>query len=218
VAFVLVVTAAGAVAVATLPSQPLGADTGSDPGPATGTARSLTGIFAVVGLEFTLSFWAASYLHDDVGLARDTSVALVSALYAANLVGRVLASRVARRRPAPTVLLACLATALAGVPVLLLAETGVVAVCGLAVVGIGTGGTFPLASALHVEASHRSADQALGQTLAVAGLGQIAGPLAAGAIAQLADLRVGLLVLAALVLLAAASTWPSGGVARPAAH
>ena len=41
------------------------------------------------------------------------------------------------------------------------------------------GGTFPLASALHVTASHRTADQALGQILTVAGLGQIAGPLVA---------------------------------------
>ena len=81
-----------------------------------------------------------------------------------------------------------------------------VAVVGLAIAGIGIGGTFPLACALHVAASPRSADQALGQITTAAGLGQIVGPLAAGALGQAANLRVGLFVLVALVLLAAVTT------------
>lgn len=166
--------------------------------------RTLTMIFAIVSLEFTLSFWAASYLHDDVGIARDTSVALVSALYAANLVGRLVASRLARRLATPVLLRLSLATALAGLPFVLGAGNIAVATVGLAVTGMGIGGTFPLASSLHIAASPRSADQALGQILTVAGVGEIVGPLAAGALAQGAGLRVGLLVLPALVVLAAA--------------
>lgn len=63
------------------------------------------------------------------------------------------------------------------------------------------GSSPPLTS--HVRASGRSADSVLGQVLAVASLGQIAGPLSAGAIAQAAGLRAGLLVLPALTLTAA---------------
>jgi fucose permease len=170
--------------------------------------RALTTIFAVVGLEFTLSFWAASYLHDDVGIARNTSVALVSGLYAANLAGRLAASRIARRLAAAAVLRISLAAAFAGVTLLLAAGNAVVAGVGLVVTGMGIGGTFPLASAIHIAASRRSADQALGQILAVAGIGQIAGPLAAGVLAQAVGLRAGLLVLPALVLVAAATTRP----------
>lgn len=208
--FVVVVAAAVAMGTIRLPEP------GSPPGAhATGRARdhaprrSLTTIFAVVGLEFTLSFWAASYLHDDVGIARDTSVALVSALYAANLVGRLVTSRLARHLSTPVVLWLFLATALAGLPFLLAATDSVMAGIGLAVTGIGIGGTFPLASALHVSGSRRTADQALGQILTVAGLGQIAGPLAAGALAQATGLRLSLLVLPALVLLAAATVRPA---------
>ncbi|WP_344317887.1 MFS transporter [Acrocarpospora pleiomorpha] len=168
--------------------------------------RTLTTIFAVVGLEFTLSFWAASYLHDVVGITQDTAVALVSALYAANLAGRVLASRLVRRLPPTTVLRLSLATALAGTPVMLAADNPVLVTVGLAVTGIGIGGTFPLASSLHVAASGRTADQALGQILTVAGIGQITGPLVAGALAQTTDLRLGLLVLPALTVLAATTT------------
>lgn len=168
--------------------------------------RTLTTIFAVVGLEFTLSFWAASYLHDDVGLSQAAAVTMVSVLYAANLVGRLLASRLAHRMPETVVLRLALVAALVGVPVLLAASNGVVAAAGLAITGIGIGATFPLASALHVAASRRTADQALGQTITVAGAGQIAGPLVAGLVAQGIGLRLGLLVMPALTLLAAATS------------
>jgi fucose permease len=169
----------------------------------------------VVGLEFTLSFWAASYLHDDVGIAVDTSVAMVSGLYAANLLGRLVASRIARVWSAVNVLWLSLATALAGVPVLLTAQGLLAAGIGVVVTGMGIGGCFPLASALHVAASRRTADQALGQILAVAGGGQIVGPLAAGAVAQGTDLRVGLLVLPALAIIGAATVRPNPDTDRP---
>ncbi|MGN6607140.1 MAG: MFS transporter [Jatrophihabitans sp.] len=168
-----------------------------------GSRRGLVTIFAVVGAEFTISFWGASWLHDDVGIARDAAAALVSVGYAANLVGRVVASRLARRRPAASVLFAALVLVLAGSPVLLAADTAAVAVLGLLITGIGIGATFPLASALHVASSRRTADQALGEILVVAGVGQIVAPLAAGVIAQRSSLTAGLLVLPVLALLAA---------------
>lgn len=205
IVFVVVLAAALAVAATRLPdaAQPV-RDTG-DHAARHAPRLTLTTIFAVVALEFTLSFWAATYLHDDVGLAQDTAVALISALYAANLVGRVLASRLARRLSVAVVLRIALATALAGTPILLSAGNVVVAAIGLAVTGMGIGGTFPLASTLHVSASRRTADQALGQILTIAGVGEITGPLIAGALAQATGLRISLLVLPALVLVAAAT-------------
>jgi fucose permease len=208
IAFVVVVTAATAVGATRLPDATRPVPEVAAPVLADDRWQrpTLTTIFAVVALEFALSFWAASYLHDDVGIARDTSVALVSALYAANLVGRLIASRLARRLATPVLLWLSLAMALAGLPFLLGAGNVVVAAVGLTLTGVGIGGTFPLASSLHIAASRRTADQALGQILTVAGIGQIAGPLVAGAIAQAADLRVGLLVMPVLVLLASASS------------
>jgi MFS family permease len=166
-------------------------------------APTLIVVFAIVGLEFSLSFWLASYLNDDIGLTRDVAVAAVSGLYAASLSGRLLASRLARRASAERLLAAALGTALLGLPVLLAARNPSLAAVGIAVAGIGIGAMFPLTSAMHVKASPRSADSALGQTLAVAALGQLGGPLAAGAIAQAANLRIGLLILPALSLVAA---------------
>lgn len=47
-------------------------------------------------------------------------------------------------------------------------------------------------TALHVGASLRNADSAIGQVLVIAAIGEILGPLTVGAIAQAAGLRTGL--------------------------
>lgn len=176
------------------------------PGPR-GPARfqpTLVIVFAIVALEFGLSFWLASYLHDDVGLARGTALVLVSGLYAANLIGRVIASRLAHTHAPERVLAGALGCVLAGLPFLLAATSVGAAGVGIVFAGAGIGALFPLTSSLHVQASGRTADGALGEILTVAAFGQISGPLIAGAIAQAVSLRAGLLVLPALTLMAAA--------------
>ncbi|MFL5863576.1 MAG: MFS transporter [Solirubrobacteraceae bacterium] len=162
-------------------------------------------IFAIVALEFALSFWLASYLNDDVGLGRGAAVAMVSGLYAANLLGRLTASRLARTQGPERLLTLALGAVLIGLPFLLAATSAMAAVAGILLAGAGMGALFPLTSSLHIQASGRSADGALGETLVVAAAGQTAGPLLAGAIAQAATLRAGLLVLPGLTLLAASS-------------
>jgi MFS family permease len=121
-----------------------------------------------------------------------------SVLYAAALAGRLLLSRLARRIAAEPLLVSALLLAVVGAPLLLIAHGPVLGIAGIVVTGIGMGATFPLTSSLHVQASSISADAAMGQVLAVAAIGQIAGPLATGILAQVADLRVGLLMLPAL--------------------
>jgi fucose permease len=203
VAAATLVLAAGVVAAALAGPPSHTAPARADTTAGRRSYRTLFVIFSIVAMEFTLSFWAASYLHDDVGLARNAAVAMVSGMYAANLVGRLGASRLARRVGPLPLLAAALTTALAGVPILLTAHGPVSAAIGLAVVGMGIGATFPLASSVHVEVSARTADEALGEILTVAGIGEIFGPVVAGAVAQAADLRVGLLALPALIVLAA---------------
>jgi fucose permease len=214
------------VALVALVAAAVGAGTGmpgATPAPApvdgarpSGRRATLATIFAVVALEFSLSFWLATYLADDVGFARDAAATTVSLLYAAHLAGRLAASRVARRVEPQRLLLAALAVVLVGVPFLLAATGTVTVVVGIVVAGMGTGATFPLASSLHVQASARSADAALGETLTVAAVGQVVGPLLAGGLAQVTSLRVGLLVLPVCCVLAAASVWQqrSGGPTR----
>jgi MFS family permease len=177
-------------------------------------------IFAIVALEFALSFWLASYLNDDVGVARNTAVAMVSGLYASNLLGRLVASRLARTQSPERVLVIALGSVILGLPFLLAATSVSAAVAGIVLAGAGIGALFPLTSSLHIQASGRSADSALGETLTVAALGMTTGPLIAAAIAQVTSLRAGLLILPAMTLLAAAglaaySSHAGSSTARP---
>lgn len=160
-------------------------------------------IFAIVALEFSLSFWLASYLNGSVGIGRQAAVLMVSGLYAANLTGRLLASRLARRLTTERLLGASLILALVGLPILLAARGAAVAAVGIALTGIAIGAMFPLTSSMHVGVSSRNADGAIGQVTGIASIGQILGPFAVAAIAQAAGLRVGLFILPGLVLLAA---------------
>jgi len=178
--------------------------------PESGTDRSsrrrfpplLVVVFAIVALEFALTFWLASYLADDVGLNRQLAVTMVSGLYAANLLGRVLASRLAQRFRVEPVLAGALAVVLLGLPILLTAQNAVTAELGLAIAGVGIAATFPLTSALHVATSRHGADAAMGQVLAIASVGQMCGPLVVAVLAQVSNLRVGLIALVGFTLLA----------------
>jgi MFS family permease len=170
-------------------------------------SATLVAVFAIVALEFSLSFWLTTYLTDSVGVRRGIAASLVSVLYAANLLGRLLTSRLARRLTTPRLLAGSLVAALLGV-VVLLSATGIeAALAGIGLAGAAIGATFPLVSSLHVGGHARGSDAALGEVLATAAIGQVLGPLAAGAIAQVAGLRVGLTVLPAMTLLALAALW-----------
>jgi len=178
--------------------------------PESGTDRSsrrrfpplLVVVFAIVALEFALTFWLASYLADDVGLNRQLAVTMVSGLYAANLLGRVLASRLAQRFRVEPVLAGALAVVLLGLPILLTAQNAVTAELGLAIAGVGIAATFPLTSALHVATSRHGADAAMGQVLAIASVGQMCGPIVVAVLAQVSNLRVGLIALVGFTLVA----------------
>jgi fucose permease len=129
---------------------------------------------------------------------------MVGGLYAANLVGRLAASRLSRRVKALPLLVATLLLALGGVPVLLLARSAAVAGLGLTLLGAGGGAMFPLVSSLHLGASRLGSDGALGEVLSVAAVGQVLGPLLVAVVAQGTSLRVGLLALPALAVVALA--------------
>jgi MFS family permease len=206
-AFVLcaaaVVVAVTATAFVRLPEPRFDPARAAGRGPGGGMPATLVVVFAIVALEFALTFWLASYLGDSVGLQRQTAAGLVSVLYLANLGGRLLASRLAHRVPAEVLLGSALALALLGLPALLAATGAPLAVAGLAITGIGIGATFPLASALHVAASARGADGALGQVLAAASVGQIVGPVVVAVLAQGFGLRTGLTTLLGFTLTAA---------------
>jgi MFS family permease len=95
-------------------------------------------IFSIVALEFGLSFWLASYLNVSVGLERGLAVALVAALYGANLAGRLLASRLARQIAADRLLAFALLTAMVGLPILIASHATGPATLGFVITGMAS--------------------------------------------------------------------------------
>lgn len=211
-AFVLGAVAAGGVLVASMtiriPAE-RGADRNEPRATVQRTARRLPPIlvvvFAVVALEWSLNFWLASYLNDDLRLGRGLAVAMVSVLYAASITGRFAASRLARRMTTERLLAISLAVAFCGLLPLLATDRAAVAAVAVAIAGLGIGASFPLSSSLHLGTSDRTSTVTVGQVMATASVGQLAGPLAVGAIAEITSLRTGLIVLPLLTLLAAAT-------------
>jgi predicted MFS family arabinose efflux permease len=211
--FVLGAVAAGAV-LAGSATIPIPGEQGPrrreprDPG-LRGTHRGLPPmlvvVVAVVALEWSASFWLASYLNADVHIRLGVAVVMVSGLYAASLAGRLTASRLARQMTARRLLLTSLAVAFAGLALLLIASGTATTAAAVAITGLGIGATFPLTSSLHVETSGATSTAAVGQVMAAAAIGQLGGPLAVGAIAEYTSLRVGLVLLPVLTLLAVAA-------------
>jgi fucose permease len=204
------VVAAATVFVVVLVSVPVavppaGGHPGGVPPPVRWLAPTLIAAFAVVAVEWSVSFWLASYLNDDVRLRRGVAVAMVGVFFAAMLVGRLAASQLARRIPAEALLAGSLVCTLAGLLILLPAPNGVAAAIAVSVVGVGLGPTFPLTSAVHVAVKPASATAAMSDVLAIAAVGQIIGPLLVGAIAAVSSLRAGLLITPAVALAALAA-------------
>lgn len=162
-------------------------------------------VFSIVALEWSLSFWLASYLDDAVGLGRGAAVVMAGVLYAAMLAGRVVASRLSRRLTSERLLSIALVPILAGLPILLLAHGPVAAGLGIAVLGCGPGP--------HLPPDNRFAGQR-GQIRILRGRlpnadhrfpGPDPGALLVGVIAQAGGLRPGFLLLPAFAVLAAAA-------------
>lgn len=154
--------------------------------------------FAVVCafvIDSSVSNWSALDLTDVLG-ATESVAALAYAAYAAfMLIGRVFADRLVGSRGAPWVISAAGVLAGAGLLVVALAPSALVAIAGFAVIGLGVSPVLPLA---FVAASHHDPGNT-GIAVARVNVGNYVGfvigaPLV-GVIGEFSSLRVGFAVL-----------------------
>ena len=159
-------------------------------------------VFCGVGVEWTVGFWGAVFLRDEVGLATSTAVALLSVYYAAMLVGRMAGSVLTRRMSSTVLLGGSLATCALGFAFYWPAESPWVAVPGLAVIGLGAGLLFPMALDLAITAAAGSSTAASGHAVAAGASAVLLGPLVAGGLADAVGVRRGLIVVLVLLVTA----------------
>ncbi|MBV1849111.1 MFS transporter [Catellatospora tritici] len=155
-------------------------------------------------VEVVLSMWAASVLRDRAGMSPGVATAVMSAVVGGMFVGRLCGARIALRVRSIPLYLCALAVSLAGFAVFWSATGPVVAVVGLAVLGLGNAMHYPLAIALALGAAAGQADRAAGVASYSMAVSFGAGPLALGLVADQVGPHTAFLLIPLLLAAAAA--------------
>ena len=160
-------------------------------------------VTAGIAIEFCLVLWTADVMRERVGLSPGSAAASVTAIVGGMCLGRLSGGRLALRHPVDRLLYGAILLTGAGFAALWLTASVWLALPALVTCGLGIALFYPLGVARAIDASegrpdHASARVGIGAALA-AGLG----PFLLGALADLAGLRVALLVVPALLVLAA---------------
>lgn len=152
-------------------------------------------VFSGVVLEWSVSFWGATYLRDVVGLSRPTAVTSMSLFFGAMLTGRVVGAVLARRVTAERLLVAALATCAAGLVAATASTSTATSLSALVLLGLGISVLFPLGLSLAVAAAPDQAARVSGRCVTAGSVAVLLGPLVVGRLADVVGLRQALLVL-----------------------
>jgi MFS family permease len=162
-------------------------------------------LIASCALEFSILFWAPSYLERIVGFAPATAATAAAGFPLGMLVGRIafrtLVARVALRR----LLIATLVLVFVGFLIYWGIDWPPAAVAGVFVIGLGVAPLYPLATDFAIGAAPKAKDLASMRLAIAFGLALLLAPIALGALADEAGLGPAHLALPVLILLAYAS-------------
>jgi MFS family permease len=159
-------------------------------------------VFTGVVLEWSTSYWGATYLREVVGLSRPAAVSAMTVFFGAMLAGRVVGGVLVRRRdPA---LLVAVGLGLVAVGLVLQAVTTepAGALTGLLLLGLGIAGLFPFGLALAVAGAPARAAVVSARCIVAGSTAVLVGPLVVGQLADAVGLRP---ALALMPLVAAAA-------------
>lgn len=160
-------------------------------------------VFTGVVLEWSVAYWGATYLREEVDLSRASAVTGTTFLFAAMLTGRVAAGVLVRRFDPARLVAASLVVVAAGLAVHAASTDVVPALAGLVLLGLGIAGLFPLALSLAVAAAPDRPAEVSGRCVVAGSTAVLLGPLVVGQLADLVGLRPALLVLPLVVVGAA---------------
>ncbi len=160
-------------------------------------------VFCGVVLEWSVSFWGATYLRDVVGLPRSTAVTSMALFFGAMLTGRIAGALLARRRTPEQLLVVALLTVAAGLGLAAVTTAVPAVLTALVLLGLGVSVLFPLGLSLAVAAAPHAAASVSGRCVTAGSLAVLLGPLVVGRLADAVGLRQALLVLPVTALAAA---------------
>jgi MFS family permease len=156
-----------------------------------------------IGVEFSLTFWAADALREHTGASPAAATAGVTAIVAGMFAGRLAGGRVALRIRPGLLLLGAIGLSAVGFAVFWLSTAPIPALAGLVVCGLGIALQFPLGAALAVEMSGGRPDRGAGRISFAAGLASGVAPFALGALADRTGTHTAFLLVPVLLVAAA---------------
>lgn len=158
-------------------------------------------VFAGVVLEWSVSYWGATYLREVAALERAAAVTGMTLFFAAMVAGRVLGGVLVRRTDAARLVAAGLVTTGLGLALHTTSTAPVVALAGLVLLGLGISVLFPLSLSLAVAAAPDRSAVVSGRCVVVGSSAVLLGPLVVGQLADAVGLRpaLGLLPVVAVV-------------------
>jgi predicted MFS family arabinose efflux permease len=173
-------------------------------------------VVACVGLEFSMTLWSAELLRERDGLTPAAAATGVTAIVAGMSVGRLVGSRVARRRSVDAMLAGAFALTAAGFGVFWLSTVGWLAFAGLAVCGLGMALHYPLGIARCIRAAAGREDLASSRVSLGSGLAIGAAPFVLGLLGDAAGVRDAFLLVPALLVTASTALAAASRGARRA--
>jgi predicted MFS family arabinose efflux permease len=174
-------------------------------GPLSTAARLGVGlVFTGVVLEWSASYWGATYLREVVGLERSSAVTAMTLFYGAMLAGRVATGALVRRWDPARLVAAGLVAVAAGLALHAGSTAPGPALTGLVLLGLGIAGLFPLGLALAVAGAPDRAAVVSARCIVAGSSAVLLGPLVVGQLADAVGLRTALALLPVVTVAAAA--------------
>ena len=142
-------------------------------------------LFLGVSAEWCVALWSADFLISSLSVSESSAASLVFVFIGAGAVGRFVGSRLAKRTDSRTLLLVYLFILLGGFPLFWLGTTLLLKIIGLAVVGFGAAGLFPLGLATATDALPAHSDLISARSSFAIGLAILVNPQLLGMSADL---------------------------------
>ena len=191
--------AAGLVAVAILAAASRWPATPANGRVPRAVALAMLPLAAIAALAFvaegSMETWSAIYLRDELGAAAFIGAMGPAAFHAAMLVGRLIGAGVAGSLGAAPTLLVAGTMTLGGMSLALWVPTPALAIPGMAIAALGASFIVPVVVSLAAARAAGHAGRAASYVLSLGYAGFLVGPSLIGVVAELAGLRVALLVV-----------------------
>ena len=146
-------------------------------------------LFFLVAMEMSVVVWATDFLDSVVGLGRTNAVLAYSAFPAAMLIGRIAGSRLTRRWPSLTLLMAALGVTLIGFPLFWLARLPALNIIGLFITGLGIANQYPLTISIAIGLAGNQSNEASARFSLCVGTALLTAPLLLGWLADRLNLQ-----------------------------